>query len=79
MDKYEPKTLQNNIKCRSNALNFINNRLSCQIEIGSESVYIQSGFDWTFAFDFVTAIHRWIQSLRVNIITAVLLLGPSEP
>ena len=41
------------------ALRFIDYQSSCQIDIGSESVYIQSGFDLigTFAFEFVTAIH----------------------
>ena len=48
------------------ALRFIDYQSSCQIDIGSESVYIQSGFDLigTFAFEFVTAIHYLLLKVK---------------
>ena len=48
------------------ALRFIDYQSSCQIDIGSESVYIQSGFDLIgiFAFDFVTAIHYLLLKVK---------------
>lgn len=48
------------------ALRFIDYQSSCQIDIGSESVYIQSGFDLIgiFAFEFVTAIHYLLLKVK---------------
>ena len=48
------------------ALRFIDYQSSCQIDIGSESVYIQSGFDLNgiFAFEFVTAIHYLLLKVK---------------
>ena len=47
-------------------LRFIDYQSSCQIDIGSESVYIQSGFDLIglFAFEFVTAIHYLLLKVK---------------